>query len=75
MDRLETLRNRLETLRKRVQRIKAADTKELKRLYEYLIGYDPFEEGETAESVRATLLDYVKEECYSMGVHVSEVGL
>ena len=67
--------NRIEILRKRVQRIKDADTKELKRLYEYLIGYDPFEEGETDESVRATLLDYVKEECYSIGVHVSEVGL
>ena len=59
----------------RVTRIKDADANELKSLYEYLIGYDPFEEGETAESVRATLLDYVKEECYSMGVHVSEVGL
>lgn len=67
--------DRIETLRKRVQRIKDADAEELKRLYEYLIGYDPFEEGETYESVKATLLDYVKEECYSMGVHVSEVGL
>ena len=67
--------NRIEALRNRVQRIKDADAKELKRLYEYLIGYDPFEEGETPESVRETLLDYVKEECYSMGVHVSEVGL
>lgn len=67
--------NRIEALQKRVQRIKDADAKELKRLYEYLIGYDPFEEGETIESVRATLLDYVKEECYAMGVHVSEVGL
>ena len=67
--------SRIEALRNRVRRIKDADAKELKRLYEYLIGYDPFEEGETAESVRATLLDYVKEECYSMGVHVSEVGL
>ena len=59
----------------RVTRIKDADANELKSLYEDLIGYDPFEEGETTESVRATLLDYVKEECYSMGVHVSEVGL
>ena len=67
--------DRIEALRKRVQRIKDADSEELKHLYEYLIGYDPFEEGETAESVRATLLDYVKEECYAMGVHVSEVGL
>ena len=67
--------NRIDALRQRVQRIKDADAKELKRLYEYLIGHDPFEEGETAESVRATLLDYVKEERYSMGVHVSEVGL
>ena len=67
--------DRIETLRKRVQRIKDADAKELKRLYEYLIGYDPFEEGETTESVRSTLLDYVKEECYAMGIHVSEVGL
>ena len=67
--------DRIETLRKRVQRIKDADAKELKRLYEYLIGYDPFEEGETYESVKATLLDYVKEECYLMGVHVDEVGL
>ena len=67
--------DRIEALRNRVQRIKDADAKELNRLYEYLIGYDPFEEGETAESVRATLLDYVKEECYVMGVHVSEVGL
>jgi len=40
-----------------------------------LIGYDPFEEGETYESVRSTLLDYVKEECYLAGIHVSEVGL
>ena len=67
--------SRIEALRNRVRRIKDADAKELKRLYEYLIGYDPFEEGETAESVRATLLDYVKEECYAMGIHVSEVGL
>lgn len=67
--------NRIEAMRKRVQRIKDADAKELKRLYEYLIGYDPFEEGETDASVRATLLDYVKEECYATGVHVSEVGL
>lgn len=67
--------NRIEALRQRVQRIKDADAKELKRLYEYLIGYDPFEEGETIESVRATLLDYVKEECYAMGVHVSEAEL
>ena len=67
--------NRIDALRQRVQRIKDADAKELKRLYEYLIGYDPFEEGETDESVRATLLDYVKEECYAMGIHVSEVGL
>ena len=67
--------NRIEALRHRVQRIKDADAKELKRLYEDLIGYDPFEEGETIESVRATLLDYVKEECYATGVHVSEVGL
>ena len=67
--------SRIEALRNRVQRIKDADAKELKRLYEYLIGYDPFEEGETAESVRATLLDYVKEECYAMAIHVSEVGL
>ena len=67
--------DRIEALRNRVQRIKDADAKELKRLYEYLIGYDPFEEGGTAESVRATLLDYVKEECYAMGIHVSEMGL
>ena len=67
--------DRIETLRKRVQRIKDADAKELKRLYEYLIGYDPFEEGETAESVRETLFDYVKEECYLAGIHVGEVGL
>ena len=67
--------NRIDALRQRVQRIKDADAKELKRLYEYLIGYDPFNEGETPESVRATLLDYVKEECYEMGIHVSEVGL
>ena len=67
--------NGIEALRQRVQRIKDADAKELKRLYEYLIGYDPFEKGETIESVRATLLDYVKEEGYAMGVHVSEAEL
>lgn len=67
--------NRIDALRQRVQRIKDADAKELKRLYEYLIGYDPFEEGATTESVRATLLDYVKEECYETGIHVGEVGL
>ena len=59
----------------RVQHITDADASELSALYKDLIGYDPFEEGETDGSVRATLLDYVKEECYSMGVHVSEVGL
>ena len=67
--------NRIDALRQRVQRIKDADAKELKRLYEYLIGYDPFEEGESFESVKATLLDYVLEECYLAGIHVSEVGL
>lgn len=67
--------DRIEAVRQRVQRIKDADAKELKRLYEYLIGYDPFEEGEMTELVRATLLDYVKEECYAMGIHVSEVEL
>lgn len=67
--------NRIEALRQRVQRIKDADASELAALYNDLIGYDPFEEGEATESVRATLLDYVKEECYEMGVRVSEVGL
>ena len=67
--------NRIEALRQRVQRIKDADAKELKSLYEDLIGYGPFEEGETDASVRAALLDYVKEECYAMGIHVSEEGL
>ena len=59
----------------RVARIKDADANELKSLYEDLIGYDPFEEGESFESVKATLLDYVLEECYLAGIHVSEVGL
>ena len=67
--------DRIDALRQRVQRTKDADAKELKRLYEHLIGYDPFEEGETAESVRETLFDYVKEECYLAGIHVGEVGL
>lgn len=67
--------NRIEALRQRVQQINSANFQGLTDLYEDLVGYDPFEEGETIESVRATLLDYVKEECYAMGVHVSEVEL
>lgn len=67
--------NRIEALRQQAEQINSADLQGLTDLYEDLIGYDPFEEGETTESVRATLLDYVKEECYSMGVHMSEVGL
>ena len=65
----------VDVLCSRVQHIKDADASELSALYKDLIGYDPFEEGESFESVKATLLDYVREECYLAGIHVSEVGL
>ena len=67
--------DRIEPLRHLAQQINSADLQGLVDLYETFIGFDPFEEGETDESVRATLLDYVKEGCYEMGVHVSEAGL
>lgn len=69
--------NRIETLRQRVQQINSADLQGLADLYEDLIGYDPVAVGVPVVSsvLREDLLDYVKEECYAMGIHVSEVGL
>ena len=43
--------------------------------YVDMIGYDPFLEGVSSDEVRDTLLDYVKEECYLVAIHVNEVGL
>lgn len=44
-------------------KIEGADRKELGRLYEELVGYDPFEEvpPAVADDVRATLVDYCEE--------------
>lgn len=69
--------DRIEALRQRVQQINSADLQGLTDLYEDLIGFDPVAVGVPVVSsvLREDLLDYVKEECYSMGVHVSEVGL
>lgn len=69
--------NRIEALRHLVEQINSADLQGLVDLYETFIGYVPFEEGVPVVStvLREDLLDYVKEECYEMGIHVSEVGL
>lgn len=69
--------NRIEALRQQVEQINSADLQGLVDLYEAFIGYVPFEEGVPVVSsvLREDLLDYVKEECYEMGIHVSEVGL
>ena len=69
--------NRIEALRQRVQQINSADLQGLVDLYEALIGFDPMAVGVPVVSsvLREDLLDYVKEECYEMGIHVSEVGL
>ena len=44
-------------------------------LYTDWIGYDPFEDdpNQTEDEVRAILTDYIKEFCYSTGVHVDDV--
>lgn len=69
--------NRIEALRQQVEQINSADLQGLVDLYEDLIGFDPVAVGVPVVSsvLREDLLDYVKEECYSMGIHVSEVGL
>lgn len=69
--------DRIEALRHLVQQINSADLQGLVDLYEDLIGFDPVAVGVPVVSsvLREDLLDYVKEECYSMGIHVSEVGL
>lgn len=69
--------NRIEALRHLVERINSADLQGLTDLYEDLIGFDPVAVGVPVVStvLREDLLDHVKEECYEMGIHVSEVGL
>ena len=69
--------DRIETLRHLVQQINSADLQGLVDLYEVFIGFDPVavELPVVSSVLREVLLDYVKEECYEMGVHVSEAGL
>ena len=69
--------NRLDALRQQVEQINSADLQGLVDLYEAFIGFDPVAVGVPVVSrvLREDLLDYVKEECYEMGIHVGEVGL
>ena len=69
--------DRIEALRHLVQQINSADLQGLVDLYEAFIGFDPVTVGLPVVSsvLREVLLDYVKEECYEMGVRVSEAGL
>lgn len=55
----------------------AKDKADLDRLYVEWVGYSIFEDdpNETEDGVRAILVDYIKEFCYSTGVHVDDVFL
>ena len=69
----------IETLRADVQRIRAAqnDVLALGKLYKEIVGYSPMEDDPwiTMGEVYCTLLDFIREECHALGIHVSLVGL
>lgn len=55
----------------------ASTLEDLDLIYQEVVGYSIAEDDAdaTADSARALLLDYAREECYAYGVHVSDVGL
>ena len=49
----------------------------LGELYKELVGHDPHTEEPSIdiEDLRGMVLDYIREVCYSCGIHVSRVGI
>ena len=61
-----------------VAAIYAASTiEELAMLYECEVGYNPLvdEPIQTADELRATLIDYQREACYANGIQCASVGI
>lgn len=75
---VEGVTTQVDKIKAHVEQIKAAaDKQALASIYLDLIGYDPFEDepSNTAEEVRAVLLDFVRELCFASGVQCADVGL
>lgn len=68
---------RIEELRAMLREILSAQTQaELSALYVRHVGYCPFADDENAEfeNVRETLADFIREICYSEGIHWADVS-
>lgn len=68
----------IQEMREAVQALKQAKTRaDVGRAYQALVGYDSAKEDPNASmyALGSLLVDYLCEGCYSLGIHVSVIGL
>lgn len=65
------------TLRAEVAAIRAADRAGIGRMYARIVGYDVFEDDPamSTDDGRDLLLDFIREQCWWVGVHCADAGL